>query len=165
MDTPVTHNRFQIKPTPPTRILSLRFTARSHLHFAQACAEIRAAAQQHGLRGVGYPIQIVYASRYREDDIDTAFAIPIADSWTDDLVLPTFGRMSVGELPAVQAAVYTHSGALVTLNDARPALEKWVTAQGYRLSETIRIIYLRGLVLSLPVEEWTFEIQHPLTQE
>jgi hypothetical protein len=152
----------RIKHVEPFRGLTLRFFAQNHLHFARVVAEIRTAARAQSVRASGHPIQIIYADHYRQNDVDTEFVLPIDDSWIASVPLPTFGIMTVRELPGVEAATYTQTGSPDSLNDRMVELQRWVAAYGYKLSGSIRMVYLRGLVVPLPVEEWMFEIQHPL---
>jgi effector-binding domain-containing protein len=155
-------SNYELKHLEPVRALRLRFLAKSHLHFAQAVAEVRTAARAHAVQGTGYPIQIVYAGRYVQDDVESEFAIPVAESWTESLPLATFGAMTVSDLPAATAAVYLHEGSPETLNDGLADLERWAAAQSYRPGGWIRLVYRRGFVVPLPTSEWQFEVQHGL---
>jgi effector-binding domain-containing protein len=156
------HHDIRIKQVQPIRALTLRFLAQNHLHFARVVAEIRAAARAQSVRASAHPIQITYADSYRQNNVDTEFALPVADARTARVPLATFGTMTVRELPEAVAASYIHTGSPDSLNDGLAHLQGWVAAHGYKLSGSMRMIYLRGLVEPLPVGEWVFEVQYPL---
>jgi DNA-binding transcriptional MerR regulator len=153
----------RIKHLEPFRGLTLRFTAQNHLHFARATAEIRSALMDRSFRGSSYPIHITYANEYSHEQVDTEFVIPASDAWTEDVPLPTFGTMVVREYASVEAATYLHHGSPDSLNEGLVDLQRWVASHGYTLAGSMRLVYLKGLVVQrLPVDEWMFEIQHPL---
>ncbi len=153
----------RIQQIAPIRVLALRFIAQNHLHFARAWAEIRVAAREKAVPVSGYPIQIIYADEYREDNVDTEFALPVDDSWTESISLPTFGIMIVHELPGVEAATYPFPEShLDNFNAGLVDLRRWVAARGYQLSGPLRMVYRRGFVVPSPMEERVFEVQHPL---
>jgi effector-binding domain-containing protein len=153
---------FRIAHVAPIRALALRFTTHNHLHLARVLAEIRDAALAHAFRASGYPIHITYATRYHQDEVETEFVLPIDSAWTEPLPLATFGTMTVRELPGVDAATYIHTGSPDRVNDRLDDLQRWIAAQGYALGGSLRLVYVRGLVVRLPIGEWTFEVQYPL---
>jgi DNA-binding transcriptional MerR regulator len=152
----------RIKHLEPLHVLSLRFRAANHLHLARVWAEIRAAAQAQSVRGSGHPLVITYADEYVTDDIDTECMIPVDAAWTAPVPLATFGTMSVREMDGIEAATYLHTGSPDTVNDGLVDLQRWVAAHGFRLGGSLRMVYLRGLIVPLPSSEWMFEMQHPL---
>jgi effector-binding domain-containing protein len=158
----MSYQDIRISHIEPIRALTLRFIAQSHLHFARVVAEIRGAAQQHTFRASSYPIHITHATEYSQNNVENEFVLPIDESWIDALPLATFGTMTVRELPAVDAATYIHNGDPERVNDRLVDLERWVAAHGYTLTGSFRLVYLRGLVVRLPIEEWKFEVQYPL---
>jgi effector-binding domain-containing protein len=153
---------FHIKRVEPIRALTLRFVAQNHLHLARVSAEIRTAAQAHSVRASGYPIHITYATVYDQHPAENEYLLPIDESWTESLPLPTFGTMSVRTVQSVEAASYIHTGDPHGINDRLVDLQRWVASQGYALGGSLRLVYLRGLVVRLPIEEWVFEVQYPL---
>ena len=158
----MSQSEIHIKQVESLRVLTLRFTAQNHRHFAQVWAEIRAALQANSFQASGHPIQIIYADEYLEDNIDTEIILPTSDTWMGSIALASSGTMTVRELSGATAASYLHSGDPKLLNDKRIDLQRWTAAYGYKLGGSMRMVYLRGLVVRLPVEEWLFEIQHPL---
>ena len=108
-------------------------------------------------------VQIVYADEYNQENIDTEFIYPVGNGWSDDLPLPTVGTMTFREVPGVEeAATYIHEGNTDHINEHLVDLQRWVAANGYKLSGSIRMVALRGPLERLPEDEWMMEIQHPL---
>lgn len=107
-------------------------------------------------------LPLIYAGEYREDNLDTEIALPASDAWTTSIALASFGTMTMRQPPGVSAASYLYAGDPRQLNDRREELQRWTSAYGYKLGDSIPILYLRELVDRLPVGEWLFEIQHPL---
>jgi effector-binding domain-containing protein len=154
---------FRIKQLESFRALSLRFIAQNHLHFARVCADIRAAAGEKSVPVNRQPIQITYAAEYRENDVDTEFVLPIEDTWTERVPLAHFGTMTVREFSGMEAVTYVIGASnLDSVNAGLDDLERWIETQGYKRGDSIWMVYLKGFVTPLPVEERLFEIQHPL---
>lgn len=159
----MSHLDIHIKHLEPIRGLTLRFILQNHLHFARVSAEIRGTAKAHSFRASSFPIHITYATAYDQSNTENEYVLPINDSWTESLPLPTFGIMTVREIPAVEAATYTHTGDPHRINDRLLDVEHWVEANGYVLAGSLRLVYRRAIVERLPMAEWTFEVQYPIT--
>ena len=71
--------------------------------------------------------------------------------------------MTVRVIPAVEAATYIHTGDPHRINDRLLDVEQWVEANGCVLASSLRLVYGRAIVERLPMEEWTFEVQYPIT--
>jgi effector-binding domain-containing protein len=71
--------------------------------------------------------------------------------------------MTIREFPEIDAATYLHLGSPESVNEGLIDLHQWVASHGYTETGEIRLVYLKGLVVQrLPVDEWMFEVQHPL---
>jgi DNA-binding transcriptional MerR regulator len=159
----VSQQDIRIKRLAAFRALTLRFTAQHHLHFARVTAEIRSTLQAKSFAGNGHPIHITYAHEYHHDHVEAEFVVPANDAWTEDVPLPTFGTMTIREFPEIDAATYLHLGSPESVNEGLIDLHQWVASHGYTETGEIRLVYLKGLVVQrLPVDEWMFEVQHPL---
>jgi effector-binding domain-containing protein len=145
-------------------IVTLRFILQNHLHFARVSAEIRGTAQAHSFRASSYPIHITYAIVYDQSNTENEYVLPINDSWAESLPLPTFGIMTVREIPAIDAATYIHTGDPHRINDRLSELQRWVKANGYALAGSLRLVYGRAIVERLPMENWVFEVQYPVVK-
>jgi effector-binding domain-containing protein len=159
----MSHLDINIKHLEPIRGLTLRFILQNHLHFARVSAEIRNTAKTHSFRASSYPIHITYATVYDQSNTENEYVLPINDSWTESLPLPTFGTMTVREIPSVVAATYIHTGDPHSINDRLLDVEQWVEANSYVLAGSLRLVYGRAIVERLPMDEWTFEVQYPIT--
>lgn len=154
----------QIKQLDPIRGLTLRFVLQNHLHFARVSAEIRNTAMARGFRANGYPIHITYATVYDQSNTPNEYVLPVAEAWTEDLALPTFGTLTVREIPAVEVVTYSHAGDPHEINARLPDVEAWAAAQGYALAGSLRLVYGRAMVERRPMTEWTFDVQYPVVK-
>jgi effector-binding domain-containing protein len=95
------------------------------------------------------PLTIYHDQEYREKDIDAEIALPLK------IAIPGTEEMQVRNLPAIKtAACVVHTGDYVTIYQAYNALLEWIEANGYRMTGSIREVYLRytadGLGFDLP---------------
>ncbi len=166
----------RIKKVEPVRALTLRFLAKDHGDIERVGREMMPTLLAHKLIGddsaLARPFQIVYAKEYHQTDVDTEFVYPVPARWQDDLPLPTEGTMTIREVPGVAAAAtYIYHGDPDNINENLVDLDRWVVANGYKLSEQIRMVVLRfpydeNQPLTADAEinasQWMMEIQYPL---
>ena len=95
------------------------------------------------------PFTIYHDAEYRETEIDSEVAVPLA------FPIPGTETIQVREMPAIStAACVVHSGSYATLYQAYNALLSWIEGNHYRMLGPIREVYLRygadGLGFNLP---------------
>lgn len=111
---------------------------------------------QQGAGPAGPPIGIYHDAEYKERDVDAEIAVPLGG------VIAGSEQVSVRELPAVETMATTiHKGSYDTIGDGYTALMQWVEANGYRMADAVREVYLQYDPESDPAT-WVTEIQVPV---
>lgn len=153
----------RIKKVEPVRALTIRILAKSHDDIGRLGLEIVTALRQNNIQPSSTPFAIVYAEEYRQHDVDIEFAWPVDGSRTEDFPLPTRGTLVLRDIPGMEeAATYLYQGDVDNSTDYLVDLQRWVAANGYKLSGMLRMVYLRMPEVDLPPEEWLTEVQYPL---
>ena len=120
-----------------------------------------ALARQRGLPVTGPCFAIYHVTGgYREEDIDTEMAAPVATSAAEAGPNSADGVARLRELPGVPAmAAVVHTGDYGTLMGAYLAVANWIEAHGYRYAGPCREIYLQGPEAGTPVTEIQFPVE------
>ncbi|MGD0174461.1 MAG: MerR family transcriptional regulator [Anaerolineales bacterium] len=139
MEASVSKYDVVIKKLDPVKVASVRRVLENPQAIGKMFDEIFTYLGKKGVRPVGPPYGIWHDLDYKERDLDTEVAVPVAQSFAPgDGVAP-------GELPAVPvAACVIHQGAYENFSQAYTALIGWINANGYRVAGPYREIYLRG---------------------
>jgi len=139
MEASVSKYDVVIKKLDPVKVASVRRVVENPHAIGGMFDEIFAYLGKKGVRPVGPPYGIWHDLDYKEKDLDTEVAVPVAQSFA-----PGDG-VGPGELPAVPvAACVIHQGAYENFTQAYTALIGWVNANGYCVAGPYREIYLRG---------------------
>jgi predicted transcriptional regulator YdeE/effector-binding domain-containing protein len=115
------------------------------------------------LRGRGVPpdpsapcLAVFYDAEYRDQGADVEVTVPAGRR------LKGSGRVTVHELPGVEAASLVHTGSYDTLPGAYRALITWTQASGYRPGGPNREVYLQGPGPGLDPSGYVTELQYPV---
>ena len=152
----------RIKQVEPVRALTIRFLAKTHDDIGRVGNEVLAALQQNNVHLSSTLFSIVYAEEYRQHDVDIETVCPVDASRTENLPLPSAGTLVLRDIPGIEAATYLYQGDIDNINDNLVDLQRWVAANGYKLSGMLRMVYLRIPRVGSPLDEWLAEIQYPL---
>ena len=158
------HLDVRVKPISPFPALTSRHQFRSHDEIPAVALDIQATLRAHDIT-VAAPINyFIYGDEYRPQDIDVEFVIPVdADYSGGDLPLTTDGVLRLRDIAGIEAAAtYLFPGSPDNVTEELVDLQRWVTANGYRLGEVTRLVHLRGPAERLPMNEWLTEAQHAL---
>ena len=147
-----------IKKLGAVKVASVRRVIENPRAIDAMFAEIFTYLGKKGIRPLGPPHGIWHDLEYKEKDLDTEVAVPVAQSF------PPGGGVQPGELPAVPiAACVVHQGPYENFSQAYTVLIGWINANGYRVSGPYREIYLRGPgPQPAPPETYVTEIQAPV---
>jgi DNA-binding transcriptional MerR regulator len=153
----------RIKKVEPFRALTIRILAKTHDDIARVGREAQETLQGNNVHPISTPLTIVYADEFRQHDVDIEFVWPVDGSRTENLPLPASGTMTLREVPGIEAATCVYEGRpSLHINDNLVDMQRWVAANGYKLSNMLRMVHLRGALEILPFDEWLTEIQYPL---
>jgi effector-binding domain-containing protein len=103
----------------------------------------------------GPPLAIYHDDGYKEQDVDTEAAVPIAKE------VQSTKKVTVRKLPPGQMACVIYKGPYSDIGQAYTALMTWVDKNGYRITDHCREVYLQGPGQSDPAAYIT-EIQLPV---
>ncbi|MGD0807446.1 MAG: MerR family transcriptional regulator [Anaerolineales bacterium] len=158
MEASVSKYDVVIKKLDPVKVASVRRVVENPQAIGKMFDEIFTYLAKKGVRPVGPPYGIWHDLDYKERDLDTEVAVPVAQSFA-----PGDG-IGPGELPAVPvAACVIHQGAYENFSQAYTALIGWINANGYRVAGPYREIYLRGPgPQPVPPDAYVTEIQAPV---
>ena len=168
----------RIKKVEPVRALTIRFLAKTHDDIGNMVQEVTQALFKHKLLQNGQQtspgFQIVYAKEYTQHNVDNELVFPIPDTWQDNIELSTPGTLTIREVPGMEkAATYLYKGNPDDINENLVDVERWVLANGYQLSDEVRIVTLQVpaemkmaqlSVVNIDWEQWLGEIQYPLVK-
>lgn len=148
------------KSVPAQRYLSFREFARDVPKQFQKMGE---TLIKHQIKGWGKDrVVALYYGPGNEQGIDMAVGVIAPEGFDgavpveDDLV------MTVSDLPAVEKmACLIHQGSYTTLCETYQAFWRWIDANGYRIVDPCREVYLNNPD-DVPEEEWLTEIQYQL---
>ena len=128
-----------IKKLDPQKVASLRKILSTPEEVGGMFNEIFGYLGKKGVRPLGPPYGIWHDLEYKEKDLDTEVAVPVAQSF------PSGDGVQPAELPAVPTAACTiHQGSYNDFSQAYAAIAGWINANGYRITGPYREIYLRG---------------------
>jgi effector-binding domain-containing protein len=158
MEAGVSNYDVVIKKLEAVKVASVRRVIENPRAIDSMFAEIFTYLGKKGIRPLGPPYGIWHDLEYKEKDLDTEVAVPVAQS------VPTGNGIQPGVLPVVPvAACVIHQGPYENFSQAYTALMGWINANGYRVAGPYREIYLRGPGPQ-PADPSTFvtEIQVPV---
>ncbi len=72
------------------------------------------------------------------------------------------GRVQVRDLPATTVASTIHQGPYATIGEAYGALMYWIGQNGYRVVDSNREIYIRGMEHGAAPADYVTEVQFPV---
>jgi len=128
-----------IKKLDAQKVASIRKTLGTPQDIGVLFGTIFGYLGKQGVRPLGPPYGIWHDLEYKEKDLDTEVAVPVAQSF------PPGEGVTPAELPAVPAAACTiHQGSYDDFSQAYTAIMGWINANGYRIAGPYREIYLRG---------------------
>jgi effector-binding domain-containing protein len=128
-----------IKKLEPQKVASLRKILGTPQEVGRMFEEIFGYLGKQGVRPLGPPYGIWHDLEYKEKDLDSEVAVPVAQSF------PAGEGVQPAELPAVETAACTiHQGSYENFSHAYTAIMGWINANGYRVAGPYREIYLRG---------------------
>jgi DNA-binding transcriptional MerR regulator len=155
-----------VKTIEPMRALSMRKVFASDRDIAPTRQRITTALAKHEVKTREPYLTILHADLERgvtEHNLDMELVVPVEGTPAQQLTLDTGEVMNLVTLPAIgQAATYLLKGSYYHINDGLVDLQRWVVANGYKLSGSIRVLYLRGPMHAVADSEWLAEIQYPL---
>jgi DNA-binding transcriptional MerR regulator/effector-binding domain-containing protein len=148
------------KAVPAQRYLSFREIA---LDVPRQFQKMGETLLKHRVKGWGKDrVVALYYGPGDEQGIDMAVGMIVPDGF--DQVVPVEGDlvMTVSDLPAVEKmACLIHKGSYATLCETYQAFWRWIEANGYRIVDPCREVYLNDPD-TVPEEEWLTEIQYQL---
>lgn len=170
MEAEMSQLDIRIKKVDPVRALSMRFIAEDHSvfeHILRDCAPI--LIEKKIVDTEGKPMladtphfQIVYAKEYTQTNIDSELVIPVSSDWDEDITILNEWTWVVRDVRGIDhAATYVHHGNPDDVNENLVDLERWVIANGYKLSDEMRIVTLH-FPMDFDMSKWVGEIQYPL---
>ncbi|MBN1562583.1 MAG: MerR family transcriptional regulator [Anaerolineae bacterium] len=99
-----------------------------------------------------------------ESGIDMAVGAVVPDDFAQSIPIDEERVMTVTELPAVEKmACLIHQGSYATLCETYQAFWRWIEANGYRIVDPCREVYLNNPD-DVPEDEWLTEIQYELVK-
>jgi len=121
--------------------------------------------EKHQLKGWGKDqVVALYYGPNNENGIDMAVGVIAPDDFDQGQSIPVDGNltMTVSDLPAVEKiACLIHKGSYANLGETYQAFWRWIEANGYRIVDPCREVYLNNPD-DVPEEEWLTEIQYQL---
>jgi effector-binding domain-containing protein len=128
-----------IKKLDPQKVASIRKTLATPREIGAMFGTIFGYLGKQGVRPLGPPYGIWHDMEYKEKDLDTEVAVPVAQSF------PSGDGVQPAELPLVLTAACTiHQGPYEDFSNAYTAVMGWINSNGYRIAGPSREIYLRG---------------------
>ena len=142
-----------LKKVPALTVASVRDVIPTYSDISQLFGEVFAYLGQHRVNPVGPPFAIYYDEEYREQNVDVEVAVPVAAG----------DRVKGRELPAVEGMACTvHQGPYDTVSEAYNRLMAWIEANGYRIIEPCREVYIQGPESGGDAATYVTEIQFPV---
>ena len=148
-----------IKKIMPQKVVSIRGILPDYSASGQIFQKMASYVYRSGSQVTGPPLAIYYDDGYKEKDVDTEVAFPIAKD------VPSKGEFKCKELSGYDQMVTTiHKGAYNTIGTAYTALGKWIEANGYQISGPCREIYFTDPRSGAPPNEYITEGQFPVAK-
>lgn len=149
-----------VKHIGAQRVLSARDTVQGSEGIQQFVGEAFDGAMQAGLKFAGAPF-VVYFS-VDEIGFDMEPVVPIDDSFTGEVALPSGRKLTIHTLPAVNVASTYHRGAYDNIGETYAAISKWASENQYVFVGPAREIYLKSYESTTNPAEFLTEIQYPV---
>jgi len=153
-----------MKNTEPLMIVGARELVPSPKQMRECCialdGEARMLMVAQGLKSDGVSFALYYPTDSEGIDVEMAYAVG-ANAKT-----VTQGKASVHQLPAVTVAYAVYRGSyddFGAVGQVHAALNQWIEAHGYRMSDASREIYLHP-PRHFADPDGVMEIQYPLTK-
>jgi DNA-binding transcriptional MerR regulator len=161
-DSPLLHTPAQVRALPATHTLAIRGNAPEAdfpAFFDEAFTALRAAVSTSGAVTTGPPGACFPAEIPDDGPQPIEAFVPVRDP----VAPPTGrGRVVVGELPAVHAAVLLHTGPYEGLADAYRTLGAWVARYTTSAAAQVREVYLASYTETSELARFRTEIQWPV---
>jgi DNA-binding transcriptional MerR regulator len=148
------------KSVPAQRYLSFRVFAQD---LPGQFARMGHTLERHQITGWGKDKVIaLYYGPGDENGIDMAVGVVAPEGFDGTVPVEDDLVMTVTELPAVEKmACLIHKGSYGTLCETYQAFWRWIEANGYRIVDPCREVYLNNPD-DVPEDEWLTEIQYQL---
>lgn len=152
-----------IKDTKPFKALFLKVKGKTADAVSPTRREMLQTIAERGIQPVAPQVDTLYGDEINVEDFEYAFAVPVDDSVTENIELPTKGTLILREMPAVRAATIV----VEDINDVhkpqekKALLQRWAIENGYTLCNEMRVVHLKGPShdINMPVSEWITEFQ------
>lgn len=173
MEAEMSQLDIRIKEVAPVRALAMRFIAEDHDVFERIIRDcVPTLLERKIVNADGKPaltdsptFQIVYAKEYTQTKIDSELVIPVSSDWDEDVTILDKWTWGVRDVDGVaHAATYVYHGNPDDINENLVDLERWVIANGYKLSDEVRIVTLH-FPMDYDMTKWVGEIQYPLEKD
>jgi len=149
-----------VKEIQPLKVASVRGVLPTYAQQGHLWAVLEKEMAKQGIRPTGPCFTSYLNNEYREHDIDAEVCYPIEGEFVGS------EKMEIKMLPGGLWADTIHHGPLATLSSAYGILFKWIEANGYRITDPEREIYLK---VSEPVRQndpgYLTEIQFPVERK
>ncbi len=154
-----------IKKVDPVYGLTLRTTLKRDEMVALG-QEFEQALADHHIKVTRPAIEIHYAEEFVIDFIDVEYVLPVDETVTEDIPLPSFGTLKVKTVPGIElAGIHIQHGVSEDQGKGLLAmLQRWVVGNGYKLDGAFRMVFHRGPLEHADYDDWIIEFQHPLVK-
>jgi DNA-binding transcriptional MerR regulator len=143
-----------LKRVEPARVASVRAVLPNYVDASALWSQMTPFLSGYGLSAGAGHVYVYHDPEYRETEIDTELAVPVPKN------LSSAGRVTVTELPGLEcAAAAVHRGAIAEVYGAYAALGNWVSANGYRICGSNRLVALHR---AGPPQEHVTEVLWPV---
>ncbi|MBN1429115.1 MAG: MerR family transcriptional regulator [Anaerolineae bacterium] len=148
------------KSIPAQRYLSFRDIAQNVPDQFRKMGE---TLEKHKIRGWSKDrVVALYYGPPEDGGIDMEVGVIAPEGFTGSVPVEGDLAMTVSDLPAVdKMACLIHKGSYARLGETYQAFWQWIEANGYRIVEPCREVYLNNPD-DVPEEEWLTEIQYQL---
>jgi DNA-binding transcriptional MerR regulator len=161
-ETEMPQQEVVFKSIPTQRYLSFRDVVQNIPGQFQKMGE---TLEKHKVSGWGKDrVVALYYGPSDENGIDMSVGVIAPEGFERSRSIPVEGdlAMTVSELPAIEKmACLIHKGSYTSLGETYQAFWRWIEANGYRIVDPCREVYLNNPD-NVPEEEWLTEIQYQL---
>ena len=156
-----------VKNVEPLLVASVRAVLPAHAAVGTLFGEVYQAIRPYAGDALwpnpeygGQTLVLWYDTEFKQHDVDGAAAFMLRRA------IPEQGRVTVGQLPAVQVAAAVHHGSYETIGAAHEALLQWIDANGYLVAGPDRELNLyHDPALRRDDATYITEIQYPIVKE
>ena len=144
-----------IKKVEPILAATVRDVIPSYPEQGHLWEELESFLAHHQIKPQGSCFTIYHSD---EPDIDTEVCEPVTSS------IPEDPKVNERQLPGVEMmATVVHNGPFISISEAYTAIIKWIDANGYRINDPAREVYLRPAANGSQTDpETVTEIQFPI---